>query len=54
LNNPSLLIFVVSSRVGPDVGGLVPKEKVEPEVLRGPPGTSFEELNPEQVKPQCI
>jgi hypothetical protein len=44
-----------SSRVGPIVGGLIPKEdKVELEVLGGPQDTSFEELNPEEGKPQFI
>jgi hypothetical protein len=38
----------LSSRVEPDVGGLVPKEeKVEQEVPEGPQATRFEELNPE-------
>jgi hypothetical protein len=45
----------LSSRVGPDVVGLVPKEeKVEQELPEGSQGTSFEELNPEQGKPRCI
>jgi hypothetical protein len=45
----------LSSRVGPDIGGLIPKEeKVEQEVPGGPQATSFEELNPEQGKPRCI
>jgi hypothetical protein len=45
----------MSSRVGPDVCGLVPnEEKVEQEVPGGPQATSFEEFNPEQGKPQCI
>jgi hypothetical protein len=45
----------LSSRVGPDVGGLIlTEEKVEQEVLRGPQATSFEVLNPEQGKPWCI
>jgi hypothetical protein len=36
-----------SSHVGPDVGGLITREKkVEQEVLRDPQATSFEELNP--------
>jgi hypothetical protein len=45
----------LSSCVGPDVGGLILKaEKVEQEAPEGPQATSFEELNPEQGKPQCI
>jgi hypothetical protein len=45
----------LSSHVGPDVGGLIPKEeKVEQEVLGGPQDTSFDELNPEQGKPLCM
>jgi hypothetical protein len=45
----------LSSRVGPDVGGIVSKEeKVEQEVPGGPQATSFEELNPKQGKPRCI
>jgi hypothetical protein len=45
----------LSSRVGPNVGGLVPKEeKVEQEVPGGPQAISFEELNPEQGMPRCI
>jgi hypothetical protein len=45
----------LSSCVGPDVGGLILKEeKVEQEVFGGLQATSFEELNPEQGKPQCI
>jgi hypothetical protein len=45
----------LSSRVGPDVSGLILKEeKVEQEVPDGPQVTSFEELNPEQGKPRCI
>jgi hypothetical protein len=45
----------LSSRVGPDVGVLIPKEeKVEQEVPGGPQATSFEELNPEQGKLWCI
>jgi hypothetical protein len=45
----------LSSHVGPDVGGLIPKEeKVEQEVPGGSQTTSFEELNPEQGKPRCM
>jgi hypothetical protein len=45
----------LSSRIGPDVGGLVLKEeKVEQEVPGGPQATSFEEVNPDQGKPRCI
>jgi hypothetical protein len=45
----------MSSRIGPDVSGLVPKEeKVEQDVPGGPQAISFEELNPEQGKPWCI
>ena len=45
----------LSSRVGPVVGGLIWKEeKVEKEVPGGPQAISFEELNPEQGKPQCM
>jgi hypothetical protein len=45
----------LSSRVGPDVGGLIPKEeKVEQEVPGGPQDTSFDELNPEYGKPRCM
>jgi hypothetical protein len=45
----------LSSRVGPDVGGLIPKEeKAEQEVPGGPQATCFEDLNPEQGKPWCI
>jgi hypothetical protein len=41
-----------SLHVGPDVGGLIPKEEnVEQEIPGGPQGTRFEELNPEQGKP---
>jgi hypothetical protein len=44
-----------SSHVGPNVGGLIPKEeKVKQEVIGGPQVRSFDELNPEQGKPQCI
>jgi hypothetical protein len=44
-----------SSHVGPDVGGLILKEeKVKQEVIKGPQVTSFDELNLEQGKPQCI
>jgi hypothetical protein len=44
----------LSSRGGPDVGGLIPmEEKVEQEVPRGPQATSFEELNPKQGKPRA-
>jgi hypothetical protein len=42
----------LSSRVGPDIGGLIPKEeKVKQEVLGGSQAISFEELNPYQGKP---
>jgi hypothetical protein len=45
----------LSSHVGPDISGLIPKvEKVEQEVPRGPQVTSFEEVNPEQGKPLCM
>jgi hypothetical protein len=45
----------MSSRIGPDVSGLVPKEeKVKQDVPGGPQAISFEELNPEQGKPWCI
>jgi hypothetical protein len=48
-------MYVVVIACRPNVGGLVSKEKkVDQEVLRGPQGTSFEELNPEQGKPRCI
>jgi hypothetical protein len=30
------------------------EEKVEQEVPRGPQAIGFEELNPEQGKPQCM
>jgi hypothetical protein len=47
--------MLLSSCVGPNVGGLILKEeKVEQEVPRGLQATSFEELNPEQGKPWCI
>jgi hypothetical protein len=43
------------SRVGPAIGGLVPKEeKVEQEIPEGPQATSFEKLNPKQGKPWCV
>jgi hypothetical protein len=43
------------SLVVPDVNGCILKEeKVEHEVPECPQATSFEELNPEQVKPRCI
>jgi hypothetical protein len=52
---PHYLYTPLSSRVGPDVGGLIPKEvKVKQEVPGGPQVTSFEELNPEQGKPWCM
>jgi hypothetical protein len=41
---------MLSSCVGPDVGGLILEEKVEQEVPRGPQGISFEELNPDLSK----
>jgi hypothetical protein len=45
----------LSSRVGPNVGGLILKEeKAEQEVPGGPQATSFEEHNSEQGKPRCI
>jgi hypothetical protein len=45
----------LSSRVGPDVGGLIlMEEKVEQEVSEGPQATSFELVNPEQGKPRSI
>jgi hypothetical protein len=52
----SFIIYVLStSCVGPVVGGLVLEEgKAEQEVSGGPQATSFEELNLEQGKPQCI
>jgi hypothetical protein len=46
--------MLLSSYIGPNIGGLVLKEeKVEPEVPGGPQTTSFEELN-QQGKPPCI
>jgi hypothetical protein len=52
----SFIIYTpLSSHVGPVIGGLVLKEeKVEQEVPRGLQAMSFEELNSEQGKPQCI
>jgi hypothetical protein len=45
----------LSSCVGPNIGGLIPKEeKVEQEIPGGPQATSFEELNPEPGKPQFM
>jgi hypothetical protein len=45
---------MLSSRVGPNVGGLVSEEeKVEQEVPGGPQATSFEEPNPEKVSPDA-
>jgi hypothetical protein len=46
----------ISSHVEPMVVGVLPKEKVEQEVLGGPQAPSSEELNPslEHGKSWCI
>jgi hypothetical protein len=45
----------LSSHVGSDVGGLIPKEeKVKQEVPGGPQAIRFEELNLEIGKPLCM